>query len=163
MLFRSQVRVLDAEEDWYKVQYNDLIGYVYNNLLSITMYTWSAAGFREYPTGESVEIDTIPAKQRLQVLGTTGDWSKVVYNGKEGYVFSTFLTYDGNPPTTYDFSEFGVNMDNFVNNNSIKSPTENLIVTDLTNFFTYVYEKNSSGTWKRMFKWSCTVDRKSVG
>ena len=158
----SKVQVLDAEEDWYKVNYNNMVGYVYNEYLSTTMYPWTTVSLRLYPTSESMEIVSIPPKSRVQVIETVGDWSKVIYNDQTGYIFSYFLSSDGNPPDEYDFSDFGTDMDKFVNDNDIKSQTNNLLVTDLERFYTYVYEKGEDNNWKRLYRYESTVGKPST-
>ena len=158
----STVQVIDAEEDWYEVIYNGQRGFVYNEYLSKTRYTWTQAILRSFPDAATNPVAIIPAKSRVQVLGVTGDWSHIIYDGKEGYVFNTFLTDDGNPPGNYDFTYFTTNMLRFVNDNNIKSPTINLLTTDLANKLTYVFEKDDNGRWKQLYKWSCDVGKPST-
>ena len=158
----SMVQVIDAEEDWYEVIYNGQRGFVYNEYLSKTRYTWTEAILRSFPDAATNPVAIIPAKSRVQVLGVTGDWSHIIYDGKEGYVFNTFLTDDGNPPGNYDFTYFTTNMLRFVNDNNIKSPTINLLTTDLANKLTYVFEKDDNGRWKQLYKWSCGVGKPST-
>ena len=158
----SMVQVIDAEEDWYEVIYNGQRGFVYNEYLSKTRYTWTQAILRSFPDAATNPVAIIPAKSRVQVLGVTGDWSHIIYDGKEGYVFNTFLTDDGNPPGNYDFTYFTTNMLRFVNDNNIKSPTVNLLTTDLANKLTYVFEKDDNGRWKQLYKWSCDVGKPST-
>lgn len=158
----SMVQVVDAEEDWYEVIYNGQRGFVYNEYLSKTRYTWTEAILRSFPDAATNPVAIIPAKSRVQVLGVNGDWSHVIYDGKEGYIFNTFLTDDGNPPGNYDFTYFTTNMLRFVNDNNIKSPTINLLTTDLVNKLTYVFEKDDNGRWKQLYKWSCDVGKPST-
>lgn len=158
----AKVEVIDAEEDWYKVNYKNQIGYVYSTYLSKTKYPWSGVTLRSYPSSESNPVTTIPAKSNVQVLDTNGDWSHVIYNDQEGYIFSYFLSDDGNPPEAYDFTYFYTDMKRFVNDNNIKSPTINLITTDLKNKFTYIFEKDSKGMWIQLYKWECTIGKPST-
>lgn len=155
----SQVQVIDAEEDWYEVVYNGQRGFVYNQYLSKTKYTWSDTILRSFPDSSTNPVAIIPPKTRVQVLGVNGDWSHVMYDDKEGYIFNVFLTDDGNQPEPYDFTYFTTDMLRFVNDNNIKSPTKNLITTDLTNRLTYVFEKDNNGKWKQLYKWSCDVGK----
>lgn len=159
---KSKVMVIDAEEDWYKVEYNNLIGYVYSYYLSKTKYPWTNVILRTLPSSQSKPITTITSKSRIQVLDTTGDWSHVIFNNQEGYVFSYFLSDDGNPPEAYDFTYFYTDMTKFVNNNNIKSPTANLITTDLKNKITYIFEKDDKGAWSQIYKWDCTIGKPST-
>lgn len=158
----TKIQILDAEEDWYKVNYNDLIGYVYSKYLSKTKYSWTGVTLRSYPSSESNPITIVPEKSKVQVLDTNGDWSHVIYDNQEGYIFNYFLSDDGNPPEAYDFTYFYTDMAKFVNTNHIKSPTINLITTDLQNKLTYVFEKDSNGMWKQLYRWSCTVGKPST-
>lgn len=158
----SKVEVVDAEEDWYEVIYNGQKGYVYNEYLSVTKFTWTNVILRSYPSSESNPVTVVPAKSRVQVLSVNGDWSHVIYNNQEGYIFSYFLSDDGNPPEGYKFDYFYTDMTRFVNENNIKSPTMNLITTDLKNKLTYIFEKGSNGLWILLFKWDCTIGKPST-
>lgn len=158
----SKVEVIDGEEDWYEVVYDNKRGYVYNQYLSKTKYTWTGVNLRSYPSSESNTVTVVPPKSRVQVLSTNGDWSYVIYENQEGYIFNYFLSDDGNPPEGYDFQYFYTDMTKFVNDNKIKSPTPNLITTDLENKLTYVFEKNTDNIWKLLFKWECTVGKPST-
>ncbi len=158
----SKVQIIDAEEDWYEVIYDNLKGYVYNEYLSKTKYTWTDVTLRSYPSSESNPVTVLYPKSMVQVLSVNGDWSHVMYNDQEGYIFTYFLSDDGNPPEGYDFTYFYTDMTRFVNDNNIKSPTITLITTDLENKFTYVFEKGSDGLWNQLYKWECTVGKPST-
>ena len=158
----SKVQIIDAEEDWYEVIYDNLRGYVYNEYLSKTKYTWTDVTLRSYPSSESNPVTVLYPKSMVQVLSVNGDWSHVMYNDQEGYIFTYFLSDDGNPPEGYDFTYFYTDMTRFVNDNNIKSPTINLITTDLENKFIYVFEKGSDGLWNQLYKWECTVGKPST-
>ena len=158
----SRVTVIDGEEDWYEVIYNNQRGYVYNEYLSQTKFTWTDVTLRSYPSSESNPVTVLPPKSMVQVLSVNGDWSHVMYNNDEGYIFSYFLSDDGNPPEGYDFTSFNTDMTKFVNDNNIKSPTKNLIVTNLENKFTYIFEKNSSNKWILLYKWISTIGKPST-
>ncbi|PHV70790.1 hypothetical protein CS063_08460 [Sporanaerobium hydrogeniformans] len=158
----SMVQVIDAAEDWYEVIYNNLKGYVYDAFLSITKYTWRDTLLRSYPSAESNPVTVIPAKAEVQVLSVTGDWSQVIYNNRKGYIFTPFLSDDANPPTEYDFTYFYTDMTRFVNDNQIKSPTTNLITTDLENKLTYIFVQDDNNLWKQLYKWECTVGKPST-
>ncbi|WP_343347431.1 L,D-transpeptidase family protein [Terrisporobacter petrolearius] len=158
----SKVNVMDAEEDWYEVIYNDLRGFVYNEYLSKTQYAWADTELRSYPDSASNPVTMVPAKSRVQVLDVNGDWSKVIYEDREGYIFNVFLSNDGMKPGEYDFTYFDTDMIKFVNDNNIKSPTINLITTNLKNRLTYVFEKGKNNKWELLYKWSCTVGKPST-
>lgn len=136
----SKVEILDGAEDWYEVIYNNQRGYVYNQYLSKTKYTWTDVFLRSFPTSESNSVALVPDKSKMQVLSSKGDWAHVIFNDKEGYIFNYFLSDDGNPPGGYDFEYFKTDMTRFVNDNNIKRPTNNLITTDLENKITYIFK-----------------------
>ena len=158
----SKVQVINGEEDWYEVIYDNQRGYVYNQYLSQTKYTWTNVNLRSNPSSESNIVTVIPPKSRVQVLSVDGDWSQIIYNDQEGYIFNYFLSDDGNPPGSYDFEYFYTDMVRFVNDNKVKSPTSNLITTDLKNKLTYIFEKDANNIWKLLFKWECTVGKPST-
>ncbi|WP_288479909.1 SH3 domain-containing protein [Clostridium thermobutyricum] len=158
----EMVQAIEAEEDWYEVLYKGQRGYIYSDYLSKTKYTWTDVTLRSYPSAESNPVTIIPPKSIVQVLSVSGDWSHVIYDNKKGYIFSYFLSDDGNPPEGYDFKYFYTDMTKFVNDNKIKSPTTNLITTDLENKLTYIFEKNNYGSWNLLYKWSCTVGKPST-
>lgn len=135
---------------------------IYSDYLSKTKYTWTDVTLRSYPSAESNPVTTIPPKSIVQVLSVNGDWSHVIYDDQEGYIFSYFLSDDGNPPEGYNFEYFYSDMTKFVNDNKIKSPTINLITTDLENKLTYVFEKNYDGSWRLLYKWPCTIGKPST-
>ena len=155
----SKVEILDGAEDWYEVIYNNQRGYVYNQYLSKTKYTWTDVFLRSFPTSESNSVALVPDKSMVQVLSSNGDWDHVIFNDKEGYIFNYFLSDDGNPPGGYDFEYFKTDMTRFVNDNNIKSPTNNLITTDLENKITYIFKKGDNKLWILLYKWSCTVGK----
>ena len=56
----SKVEILDGAEDWYEVIYNNQRGYVYNQYLSKTKYTWTDVFLRSFPTSESNSVALVP-------------------------------------------------------------------------------------------------------
>ena len=158
----AQVQVIDGEEDWYEVMYNNQKGYVPASSLSTTKYTWRDVLLRSYPSAESNPIAMVPEKSKVEVLSVAGDWSYVVYNDRKGYILTHFLTDDGNSPENYDFTYFYTDMTRFVNDNKIPSPTTNLITTDLKNKLTYIFEKGTNGLWILLYRWECTVGKPST-
>lgn len=157
--FGSKIQILDGNEDWYEVIYNNQKGYIYNKYLSKTKYTWTDVFLRSFPSSESNAITLVPNKSMVQVLSSNGDWDHVMYLNQEGYIFNYFLSDDGYPPGGYDFEYFETDMTKFVNYNNIKSPTNNLITTDLKNKITYIFKKGKNNQWNLVYKWSCTVGK----
>lgn len=160
--YGAKVQIIDGAEDWYQAIYDNQKGYIYNKYLSTTKYTWTDVVLRSYPSSESNPVETVPPKSMVQVLGENGDWSNVIYNDKEGYIFTYFLSDDGNPPEGYDFTYFDTDMLRFVNDNNIKSPTVNLITTNLKNKQTFVFEKDDNQNWVLLYQWVSTIGKPST-
>lgn len=55
-------------------------------------YTVAGINFRASADGSSDVIDTIEPGESVTILGTEGNWTKIRYNGQEGYVATRFLT-----------------------------------------------------------------------
>lgn len=48
--------------------------------------------FRKKTSTDSEVIDTLKMNTKVEVLGTEGEWSKIKYNGKQGYVATKYLS-----------------------------------------------------------------------
>ncbi|MBO4378981.1 MAG: SH3 domain-containing protein [Clostridia bacterium] len=125
----ATISVLERGTTWSKVTYGGFIGYVMSKFLTFgnssatpvptavpvvtpvptstpnsgTARVTTASGSlnlrREPATGNNI-IARIPQNAIVQVLGISGTWTRVSYNGHTGYVMSTFLTYTGNAGAT---------------------------------------------------------------
>lgn len=157
----SKVELIEAYDEWSKVRYESNIGYIHNDLLSITKYAWSNLNLRKEPNTQSNIIIIIQKESRVEVIENIGDWSNIIYNDIEGYVFNYFLSDDGNKHDVLDYKYFYSDMTKFANQNNIKSPTNNLLVTDLKNKYTYILKKDNN-SWIQLFKWKCTVGKPST-
>lgn len=154
----SKVEFIDGEDEWSKVIYNSQTGYVYRDYLSLSKYPWSNLNLRESNNTGAKVLAIIPKNSRVEVLETNGDWSKVVYQDEVGYVFNYFLSNDGNKPDMLDYKYFYSDINRFINDNNIESPTNYLLITDLQNKYTYVF-KREGNNWKQLYKWICTVGK----
>ena len=158
----SAVEILEEDDEWDKVRFNGQEGYVYRYYLSKSMFPWTNVNLREGDTPLAKTYLIIPQGARVEVINNLGDWSQVVYNGLYGYVFNYFLSEDGLQPGTLDYSAFYTDINKFVNDNSIKSPTPYLLVTDLRNRLTYVFIKDANGTWTQLYSWECSIGKPST-
>ena len=82
----AKMILIDGEEDWLKVKYGEDEGYVYNKYISKTLYTWKNVQLREEPSFSGKLILTVPKKSRVESVENVGNWNKVIYNGREGYI-----------------------------------------------------------------------------
>lgn len=158
----SKIELLDAEEDWLKVKYGSLEGYVYNENISKTMYPWVDVNLRETDSRISKSLGIIKPGERVEVIASNGLWKKVIYNDEEGYVFGYYISEDGKRPSEYNYLDFNTNMTEFVNYNKLTSKTEYLLVTNIGQRQTYVFKKNNTGIWQQLYKWICTVGKPST-
>lgn len=154
----TKLEVEFEDEEWIKVKYNSQEGYAYKYYLSKSKYPWTNLNLREEKSTSSKSLIVIPQKTRIEVLQVDGDWSKVVYNDIVGYVFNYYLSDDGNKPNDLDYTYFYTDIDRFINENNIESPTNNLIITDLKNKYTYIFKKDNGG-WNQIYKWKSTVGK----
>ncbi|WP_449403118.1 SH3 domain-containing protein [Exiguobacterium artemiae] len=88
-------------EDWHQVTIDGKTGYVranqgtsigYTSLREAKYKTTTQTPLRSYAGSSYVSVTTIPAGTAVMVTGKIGDWTKVTYSGKTGYVTSAVLT-----------------------------------------------------------------------
>lgn len=152
----SQFEVLDSDDEWLQVSYNQQVGYVAKDYVSTTKMTTSQVHLRAQPKKESTSMQVIKKHQEVEVVDQEGLWSQVFYEGKLGYIFSQYLSDDGEKVNVDKLSLFYYDMTKYVNDHKIKSPTSYLLTTDLKSKQTYVFE-NVKGTWKELYKWPSTI------
>lgn len=96
-----QVEVVPQSDEWTLIIYNDTLGFVYSKYLSdkttqAINYTKkyvnvSALNFRASPSTKASILQVILKDSEVEVISTSNGWSKIKYNGKEGYVASQYL------------------------------------------------------------------------
>ena len=109
----TTVEVLDrSDPDWYQISWDGKSGYVSSQFLSFTEDDSSAEvtvaretssgsinGMHVYlraaPSTSADVLGTYSTGKELTITGTSGDWVAVRIDGKDGYVFSDFVTEDG--------------------------------------------------------------------
>lgn len=115
------IDVLDIDGTWTKVTYNGKTGYVKSTFLTYLDDTADTPSVPDTPTTPPAEdkdpayarvttesgslnlrkkasssaniLTTIPRHEVIEVISRDGKWTKVTYNGKTGYVMSSFLTF----------------------------------------------------------------------
>lgn len=98
----TQVEVVPQSDGWTLVRYKDTLGFVSSKYLSdktaqvvekVKKYVnVSVLNFRSGPSIKSSIIGTISKEREVEVISTSDGWSKIKYNGKEGYVASNYLS-----------------------------------------------------------------------
>ena len=93
--YGDKVEVIDLENSWYKIKYNDDYGYVTYRYISKLEDSYktnsigllkSKVGLKEKNSSSSKTIVYIPKNGVVKVLEKKSKWSLVEYNEKVGYV-----------------------------------------------------------------------------
>lgn len=102
----SYVEVLGTSGNWVKAKYNSKTGYIYKDYVSgyssssstsqssgTTKYVNATVGLnvRTGPSTSYSKIGKLDYREKVTVLSTSNGWSKINYNGKTGYVDSSYL------------------------------------------------------------------------
>lgn len=108
----TSVVVLDeAEDGWYKVNYNSVEGYMSGEYLDVVTKAETDLGYGKVDAdgstlnmraGASTSFDSlcsIPSGTVLELEGVYEGWYKVTYAGNTGYVSSDYITITTEPTT----------------------------------------------------------------
>ena len=99
----TKVEFISKENDWVKVNYNGTVGYVFSKYVSDKTNTDDNTHITKYVTGNSVNVRTGPSTSytsimklnkgdKVEYISSSGNWSKIMYNGKTGYMSSQYLS-----------------------------------------------------------------------
>ncbi len=104
----ASVTVTGSEGDWYKVDYSGKSGYVYKSYVSVEGESPSSSSsgksgtisgtyvrFRAAASTSSGILLTFDKGASVTVTGSEGDWYKVDYSGKSGYVYKSYVSLEG--------------------------------------------------------------------
>ncbi|MBJ8095579.1 SH3 domain-containing protein [Bacillus cereus] len=99
--FNTPVKIIETTPDWYKVDVQNKIGYMQKSYLSPTKQTQPknqyivnaiALNVRIEPNAESTILGVLPNGKYISILEECGEWYKISYNGKTGYVKKEFVS-----------------------------------------------------------------------
>ena len=102
----------EAEDGWYKVNYNSVEGYMSGEYLDVATKADTDLGYGKVDTdgsilnmrsGASTSFDSlcsIPSGTVLELEGIYEGWYKVTYAGNTGYVSSDYITITTEPATS---------------------------------------------------------------
>ena len=105
----TNVVLEEAEDGWYKVNYNSVEGYMSGEYLDVATKAETDLGYGQVDTdgdtlnmraGASTSFDTlcaIPSGTVLELEGIYEGWYKVTYAGNTGYVSSDYITITTEP------------------------------------------------------------------
>lgn len=99
----TEVTVLEyTNSTWYKVKYNDEVGYIHTNYLVEKITTplgsdeyivlGSTVNVRKGPSTSYGKITSLKRGTRVKVTGTKNNWYKVSINNKTGYIRNDLIT-----------------------------------------------------------------------
>ena len=115
----------DAGNNWYKVDYESVQGYMSGEYLTISQKADAAIGYgkvsaggstlnmRSAPSTSASKVASLADGTVVKIIGVDGSWYKVDYNGKTGYVSSEYMittketTSRGNETTATSSSSMG--------------------------------------------------------
>ena len=108
--YKEKVTVLSTSNGWSKINYNGKTGYVDSSYLQSTVPGSTNGNTNNETTGTTKYVNTtsglnvrsgagtsysklgkLEYKEKVTVLSTSNGWSKINYNGKTGYVDSSYL------------------------------------------------------------------------
>ena len=108
--YKEKVTVLSTSNGWSKINYNGKTGYVDSSYLKSTLPGSTNDNTNNETTGTTKYVNTtsglnvrsgagtsysklgkLEYKEKVTVLSTSNGWSKINYNGKTGYVDSSYL------------------------------------------------------------------------
>lgn len=101
-------RIATTNTGWFKVEYKDKVGYVAEmyivpkyvdseehpteTVVEETVHTTREVNLRKGPSTERQIIGRVPEGTELTRIATTSnEWSKVIYEGQEGYISSKYI------------------------------------------------------------------------
>ena len=135
--YKEKVTVLSTSNGWSKINYNGKTGYVDSSYLKSTVPGSTNDNTNNETTGTTKYVNTtsglnvrsgagtsysklgkLEYKEKVTVLSTSNGWSKINYNGKTGYVDSSYL--QSTVP--------GSNGNNASNNNNTVSTKANEVI-----------------------------------
>ena len=94
----------DVGNNWYKVDYKAVQGYMSGEFLTVAQKADVAIGYgkvdadgsslnvRSGPATTFDKVAVLPADAVVEIVGIDSGWDKITYNGVTGYVSSEFMT-----------------------------------------------------------------------
>lgn len=88
--------ITGKDGEWYQINYYGKTGYVYEKYAKITgdisfRKATTNLNMRKSMSTSSEIVTTIPKNTTVKVLASSNGWSRVYYNGKFGYSYSSYL------------------------------------------------------------------------
>ena len=105
----KQVAILGEEGGWYKIKWNDSVGYVLKSYVAVSGGSSSAQSsspnatvtggdtinVRSGPGTEYSRVTMVAEGKRVRVVSKDGGWCKVSFDGTTGYILADYVKADG--------------------------------------------------------------------
>lgn len=157
-------KVVATAGNWVKIQYSKSVeGYVYKTYIRITdegaepsptgktatiVNCKVAANVREKATQNSKLLGTVKKGETYDVLGSSGNWVRIDYDGTAGYVFKRYVKIDGAEEDPIEGKTGTIRCSNHVNIRAKATKYSTLLGT-AKNGETFTV-KGRSGNWIRI-------------
>ncbi|MDD4067122.1 MAG: SH3 domain-containing protein [Clostridia bacterium] len=99
----AKVKIIDTNNKWEKIQYNDIEGWVLSEYLYVSQIiktdplnnvkvikTTTELNIREEANNDSKIISNVKSNEMLTVLEESNGWYKIKYNTKTGYIKASY-------------------------------------------------------------------------
>ena len=103
----ANVQIVETSGSWYKIKYGSGYGYVSKDYVTINTRSIAentvlregtavtlALKVRDESNYESTVMGTIAMGEKVSVLEDKGEWSKIKYNGKTGYILNEYVDFN---------------------------------------------------------------------
>lgn len=94
----SQVHILDVDGDYYEIEYNNEVAYVFQDYVTfngIPALVKEDVNLRSEPEQKTENIiQTISGAEEVQVLSVGEEYSYILYNDQYGYVYNAKLSFN---------------------------------------------------------------------
>lgn len=112
----TELEVITKENNgWYRVLYNDTVGYIRQDYLFVNSDGSRGAYVRDDgtmlrggPSQESYVVDVLSAGQGVKVKALLGDWYFAVANDKVGYIHRTYLEITASTTASANMLKMGM-------------------------------------------------------
>ena len=112
----ADITITDSSNsDWYAVNYNGITGFMSSRYISINSAASAPAEsedsgntnayinamyvrFRSGASSNSTVLGEYNTGKQIKVISSSGGWTKSVINGQTGYVYSDYVTMNGEEP-----------------------------------------------------------------
>jgi len=106
----TKIEILKQQEDWYKIKYQTIIGYVSNKYVEIINnsltgeITADRLNFRAFPDISSEPISLLPKGVNVNVLEIRDHWVKIKYNDRIGFVSKKYISVKSEKSQSFDYA-----------------------------------------------------------